>query len=180
MIPPLGYIEKKGLISLNPLISKEINMTISGIMQKMISFSEGNIHDIDHLIKVWAYARTIGVLEHLDEETQFILEAAAITHDIACPLCREKYGSTNGKYQEEEGMPLVEEFFKGSDLTDQQIERIKYLVGHHHTLTDISGSDYQILIEADVSRKKRKKVIDRMAAVRILQYYLDAKNSKGG
>ncbi|MBQ9328407.1 MAG: Holliday junction resolvase RuvX [Solobacterium sp.] len=31
-----------------------------------------------------------------------------------------------------------------------------------------------ILIEADVSRKKRKKVIDRMAAVRILQYYLDA------
>ena len=38
----------------------------------------------------------------------------------------------------------------------------------------------QILIEADVSRKKRKKVIDRMAAVRILQYYLDAKNSRGG
>ncbi|MBR2807053.1 MAG: HD domain-containing protein [Oscillospiraceae bacterium] len=124
-------------------------MTISEIMQKMVSFSEGNIHDIDHLIKVWAYARTIGVLEHLDEETQFILEAAAITHDIACPLCREKYGSTNGKYQEEEGMPLVEEFFKGSDLTDQQIGRIKYLVGHHHTLTDISGSDYQMLIEAD-------------------------------
>ena len=44
-------------------------MTISEIMQKMVSFSEGNIHDIDHLIKVWAYARTIGELEHLDEET---------------------------------------------------------------------------------------------------------------
>ncbi len=38
----------------------------------------------------------------------------------------------------------------------------------------------QILIEADLSRKKRKKVIDRMAAVRILQYYLDAERSKGG
>ena len=36
-----------------------------------------------------------------------------------------------------------------------------------------------ILIEADVSRKKRKKVIDRMAAVRILQYYLDAQKQKG-
>ena len=36
-----------------------------------------------------------------------------------------------------------------------------------------------ILIEADVSRKKRKKVIDRMAAVRILQYYLDAHQQKG-
>lgn len=28
-------------------------------------------------------------------------------------------------------------------------ERIVYLVGHHHTLTDVDGMDYQILIEAD-------------------------------
>lgn len=33
------------------------------------------------------------------------------------------------------------------------------------------------LLEADISRKKRKKVIDKMAAVVILQNYLD---SKGG
>ncbi|WP_407269534.1 Holliday junction resolvase RuvX [Radiobacillus sp. PE A8.2] len=34
----------------------------------------------------------------------------------------------------------------------------------------------RVLIEADVSRKKRKKVIDKMAAVMILQSYLDAKS----
>ena len=75
-------------------------MTISRIMEKMIAFSEGNIHDIDHFIRVWTYARIIGELENIDDETLFILEIAAITHDIACPLCREKYGNTNGKYQE--------------------------------------------------------------------------------
>ncbi|CQR46928.1 Putative Holliday junction resolvase [Paraliobacillus sp. PM-2] len=32
----------------------------------------------------------------------------------------------------------------------------------------------RVLLEADVSRKKRKKVIDKMAAVMILQSYLDA------
>jgi putative Holliday junction resolvase len=32
----------------------------------------------------------------------------------------------------------------------------------------------RILLEADVSRKKRKKVIDKMAAVMILQGYLDS------
>ena len=32
----------------------------------------------------------------------------------------------------------------------------------------------RILIQADVSRKKRKKVIDQMAAVQILQSYLDS------
>ena len=34
----------------------------------------------------------------------------------------------------------------------------------------------KMLISADVSRKKRKKVIDKMAAVMILQGYLDSKN----
>lgn len=34
----------------------------------------------------------------------------------------------------------------------------------------------RVLLEADVSRKKRKKVIDKMAAVIILQGYLDSKN----
>ena len=33
----------------------------------------------------------------------------------------------------------------------------------------------KILIVADVSRKKRKKIIDQMAAVQILQSYLDSK-----
>ena len=101
-------------------------VTVSQIMEKMIAFSKGNIHDIDHLIRVWTYAKTIGELEGLDRETQYILEAAAITHDIACPLCREKYGNTNA-----------------------QISRVAFLVGHHHTFTDIDGSDYQILVEAD-------------------------------
>ena len=61
-------------------------MTIAQIMEKMIAFSEGNIHDITHLSCVWTYAKTIGELEGLDADTQFILEVAAITHDIACPL----------------------------------------------------------------------------------------------
>lgn len=36
----------------------------------------------------------------------------------------------------------------------------------------------RVLLEADVSRKKRKKVIDKLAAVMILQGYLD--QNKGG
>jgi len=40
-------------------------------------------------------------------------------------------------------------------------------------LTTVAAS--KILISADISRKKRKKVIDQMAAVQILQSYLDKK-----
>ena len=31
----------------------------------------------------------------------------------------------------------------------EDIERICYLVGHHHTYSNIDGIDYQILVEAD-------------------------------
>lgn len=124
-------------------------MSVAKIIEKMIAFSNGNIHDIDHFIRVWTYAKTIGELEGLDPETQYILEIAAITHDIACPLCRQKYGNTDGKYQEVEGEPLVHNFLNDSGMTADQIDRVAYLVSHHHTLTDIDGMDYQILIEAD-------------------------------
>ena len=124
-------------------------ISISEMIQKMIDYSNGNIHDIEHFMKVWAYARTIGELEHLEKETQFILEASAIVHDIACPLCREKYGNADGKHQEAEGPALVVDFLKDSGMSDAQIDRISYLVGHHHTLDGIEGIDYQILIEAD-------------------------------
>lgn len=124
-------------------------MKIAEFMEKMIVFSKENMHDIDHFMKVWAYAKTIGELENIDDETQYILEIAALTHDIACPLCREKYGNTNGKYQEEEGAWLVKDFLADMGLTSVQIERVAYLVGHHHTFQRIDGLDYQILIEAD-------------------------------
>ena len=124
-------------------------MKIAEFMEKMIVFSKENMHDIDHFMKVWAYAKTIGELENIDDETQYILEIAALTHDIACPLCCEKYGNTNGKYQEEEGAWLVKDFLADMGLTSVQIERVAYLVGHHHTFQRIDGFDYQILIEAD-------------------------------
>ena len=87
-------------------------MEISQIITKMIIFSKGNLHDINHFMKVYAFAKLIGESENLDKNTQNILETAAILHDIACPVCRKKYGNTNGKFQEIEGVPLVLDFFK--------------------------------------------------------------------
>ena len=124
-------------------------MPVSEIAKRMIDYSKGNKHDIDHFLKVWAYARTIGECENLDQRTENILEAAAILHDIACPLCREKYGNTDGKNQEREGAVLAEEFMRESGYQQAFSDRVVWLVGHHHTLTNIDGEDYQILVEAD-------------------------------
>jgi uncharacterized protein len=122
---------------------------VAAATEKMIAFYDGNLHDIDHFIKVWALAKTIGELEGLDCKTQQTLELAAVVHDIACPKCREKYGNTNGKYQELESSPLVEAFFDGLADEDTDVARISWLVSHHHTYTGVDGLDYRILLEAD-------------------------------
>jgi hypothetical protein len=126
-----------------------VPMPVSSILKKMIGFSQGNLHDINHFLKVYAYAKTIGELEGVDPETRLILEVAAITHDIACPLCRERYGNTNGKYQEREGGPMVLDFLKDTGLKEAQIQRVAWLVGHHHTPEPVEGIDHRILLEAD-------------------------------
>jgi len=123
-------------------------MILSRLLSRMTAYSNGNFHDINHFLKVWAYARAIGLQEQLPPEVQTTLEAAAIVHDIACPLCREKYGSTHGPYQEAEGAVLAAEFLKDSGLSQSVIDRVVYLVGHH-TYTGVVGADYQILLEAD-------------------------------
>lgn len=124
-------------------------MVVDAAVEKMIEFYKGNKTDVAHSLKVYAYAKTIGALEGLEPDLQETLELAAVVHDIACPLCREKYGNTDGKNQELESPPLVHEFFSDLPVPAEKVDRISWLAQHHHTYTDVEGMDYQILLEAD-------------------------------
>ena len=124
-------------------------MNNSDLILKMILFYRGNSHDINHFLKVYAYAQTIAEAEHLDADARRILEWTAIVHDIACPLCREKYGSAIGKKQEEESPALLKEFFEGLPIESADLEKITWLVAHHHTYTDVTLPEHRMLLEAD-------------------------------
>ncbi len=126
-----------------------VEMTVSEIMVKMLESAGGNFHDINHLMKVYTYAKTIAECEQVTEKERKTVEIAAIVHDIACPLCREKYGNADGGLQEKESAPLVEEFLKGAGLSEEMLNRIVYIVSHHHTPQAADGIDFQILLEAD-------------------------------
>ena len=116
----------------------------------MISYDNGDPKRIQHTTKVHAYASLIGIGEGLDEETQFILESAALVHDIGIRASEKKYGYQNGKLQEQEGPAVARDLLiKIGGYTEEQIERICWLVAHHHTYHASEDVDYQILIEAD-------------------------------
>ena len=115
----------------------------------MIEYYEGDPKRIQHFIKVHSFAAMIGQKENLDETTQFILEAAAYTHDIGIKPAEEKYGRCDGKLQEQEGPIVAQKMLSEVGIENYMIERICYLIGNHHTYDHVEGMDYQVLIEAD-------------------------------
>ncbi len=116
----------------------------------MIRYDEGDPQRIQHFIKVYTFATLIAGREGIDPNEKHVLETAAIVHDIGIHVSEEKYGSSNGKYQEQEGPAEAEKLLRDvGGYSEDQISRVKYLVGHHHTYDHIDGDDYQILVEAD-------------------------------
>ncbi len=127
-----------------------MNIQLARLMQAMVSYDSGDVPRIQHFVKVHDFAATIGASENLDEETQFVLEAAAILHDIGIHPAEAKYGNCNGKAQEElgpdEARKLLQEV---GGFTDAQTERVCWLIGHHHTYSNVTAADHRILLEAD-------------------------------
>ena len=125
------------------------DIMINKLHMAMINLYQGDSKRIQHFCKVHSYAKLVGESEKIDKETLFILEAAALTHDIGIHQCEEKYGNCNGKHQEEEGPELAEKLLSELGFEASVSDRVQYLIAHHHTYTDIDGIDYQILVEAD-------------------------------
>ncbi|MEG6511121.1 HD domain-containing protein [Desulforamulus ruminis] len=124
-------------------------MMASSMMKKMIAYFGADVKRINHALKVYALAKSIGELEGLTGEKLEILDAASILHDIGIKESERKYSSTAGKYQQLEGPPIAREFLQEFNLSQSFVERVCYLIGNHHTYTKIDDLDFQILVEAD-------------------------------
>jgi len=119
------------------------------LIAAMVEYEKGVPHRIHHFLKVYGFAKTIGELENLDEGSRFILETAAIVHDIGIKPALEKYGSSAGKYQEELGGSPARNLLGGLGFDESVVDRVVFLVEHHHTYTGVDGLDWQMLLEAD-------------------------------
>lgn len=126
-------------------------MQVQDVQLAMLAYMAGDARRIQHFIKVHAFAKLIGELEALDTQTQFVLETAALTHDIGIKNGEAKFGAghCSGKVQETEGPPAAAVLLEQLGCDPVVRERVCYLIGHHHTYSNIDGVDYQILVEAD-------------------------------
>lgn len=128
---------------------EETQKIIDALTLRIISYDKGDPMRIQHLLKVHRFAQLIGRAEGLDAHTLFVLESTAVLHDIGIHPAEAKYGSSNGKYQEQEGPAPARAILEDMHYDEADIERICWLIAHHHTYKNIDAPDYQILVEAD-------------------------------
>jgi HD superfamily phosphodiesterase len=124
--------------------------TVSATMKKMIEYFDGDVKRINHALKVYGFAKSIGELENISEEKLKILETAAILHDIGIRESERKYSSSSGKYQEKEGPPIARDILQEFKLGNEFLGRVCFLIGSHHSYSKIDDMDFQILVEADL------------------------------
>ena len=130
------------------ILEKEKNL-IDTLLWEMMAFDIADPKRIQHFLKVHSLARLIGKGENLDTKAQIIVEAAAIVHDVGIIPAENKYGKCDGKLQEQEGPKYARNLMKEVGFSEDTIERVAWLVGHHHSYNDIKTIDLQILVEAD-------------------------------
>jgi HD superfamily phosphodiesterase len=115
----------------------------------MMQKNNGDIRRIEHSLKVYSYARLLGIAELLDDQTLEILELTALLHDIGIHVAERKYGKSSSHYQEIEGPPVAREILKSLKYDPEIIERVCFIISRHHTFTAVDGIDFQLLVEAD-------------------------------
>ncbi len=107
----------------------------------------------------------IGIRKDSGKVMDYIKEFGCDTVVIGLP---KKLDGTDSPQTEKvyEFKTMLENKMRSSGMADVKIEF------YDERLTTVMAE--KVLIEADVSRRKRKKVIDKQAAVIILQGYLDS------
>ena len=149
---------------------------ISQITEKMIAYDRGDIRRIEHFMKVYGYAAVIGKLEGLDPDIQEILETAALLHDIGIKVSEEKYHSSAGKYQEIEGPAEARKLLDEAGAEKELTDRVCWLIGHHHTYSNIQDMDHQILVEADFLVNMAEEHFSKEAVSRTLETIFGTKS----
>lgn len=123
-------------------------MNLENLVQDIFDYDPDgpNIH---HLMAVHGYSRLIAKMEKVDEHTLLITEIVAYLHDIGVKISKEKYGNSNPEHQEAEGPIIAKKILASYNLSECDMDRICFIIGHHHTYKAIDGIDFQILVEAD-------------------------------
>jgi predicted metal-dependent HD superfamily phosphohydrolase len=122
---------------------------IGKVTAGMIDFFGKDRQRIAHALKVYAYAAAIAELEQLSPEERELIAMAALLHDVGIKIAEATYGSCTARQQEELGPDAAADILSTLDVPQTVIDRVKFLIAHHHSPAAGEDIDFRILLEAD-------------------------------
>lgn len=105
-----------------------------------------DLRRIRHARAVLAEAEGLAAREAADWH---IVVPAALLHDIGIKAAEEKYGSTEERYQEQEGPPLARAILLKLGLQLRDIDEVCDIVAHHHSPRARDTANFKVVYDAD-------------------------------
>lgn len=105
---------------------------------------------INHARRVAGYAEKILKAQGEGGGESAVVLSAAYLHDIGIHEAERKHGSTEGRYQEEEGPPIAREILTRLGAPAELIEEVCDIIGHHHHPRQEETLTFKILYDADM------------------------------
>jgi hypothetical protein len=141
------------------------------VLLRMVRYFGEDIKRISHAFKVSGFAQAILAGEGITGDTEFTTNLAALLHDIGIREAIRKHNSPAARFQETEGPAVARTIMNECGIKGEVVERVCYIVGHHHTYTKIDGTDFQILVEADFLVNIQEGDISMEAAPTVIKKY---------
>ena len=104
---------------------------VNRVALKMKQYHHGDPMKVQHFVRVYTLAKSIGELERLSDEEQLDVELAALTHSVG-----------GGR------VPVVRDLLLGCGFDDSVSMRVCHIVENQENYDHIATLNHQILIEA--------------------------------
>ena len=117
--------------SIDELAKRRRAESVNRVAIEMKRYHRGDLEKVQHFVRVYTLAKSIGELEKLTEEEQLDLELAALTHSVEGDKVKE-----------------VKAILLDCGLNDAIAMRVCHMVENAHNYEHIATLDHQILLEA--------------------------------
>ena len=111
--------------------AKQRTQDVNRVALRMKQYYRGDMDKVQHFVRVYTLAKSIGELEHLSDEEQFDLELAAVVHNV-----------------EGDRIPVVRDILRECGVTEAAAMKVCHMVENAENYEHIGTLDHQILIEA--------------------------------
>jgi len=126
------------------------------IARSLVQYFADDERRIEHALRVLYHAERI-MEKRADCDAEVVI-ASALLHDIGIKVSEEKHGHNTGKTQEQYGPAEAERLLASIGFPPGKIEKVKNIIGNHHSPSRYDYAELEVLKEADGIVNRDEKI----------------------